>query len=286
MKNIANLCICIIVEIFFFTNFAVAGEKVFFYYTDPAGTPLAMTDSSGNVVWRADNKPFGEEQSITGTAENNKQFIGKEKDKETGLHNVGVRYMKDETGMFISPDPVGPVDSRTSKTNYGMLTNPQRLNSYAYGLNNPYRYIDLDGREVTIIIQRDKYTNTSVTGTISVKSDVTNSTFNGYILENAHAGKRHDKTPIPLGAYDAFVRTDHDPNRVELKDVPGYKNIQIHNGNTVDDAEGCFLSGSTRKENRVDGSRAAMGQINKVIREDGTNDIRVIVNGPSSEPIK
>jgi hypothetical protein len=45
---------------------AFAGEKVIFYTTDPAGTPVAMTDSTGNVVWRADYKPFGEEQSVAG----------------------------------------------------------------------------------------------------------------------------------------------------------------------------------------------------------------------------
>jgi hypothetical protein len=37
-----------------------AAEQVFFYHTDPAGTPLAMTDSTGMVVWKADYKPFGE----------------------------------------------------------------------------------------------------------------------------------------------------------------------------------------------------------------------------------
>jgi RHS repeat-associated protein len=123
-----------------------AGDKVFYYHTDPAGTPLAMTDVNGTVVWRADYKPFGEEQSITGTLENNERFVGKEKDKETGLQYFGARYMKDEIGRFITVDPVGPVDPRTSKTNYGMLTNPQRLNRYAYGLNNPYRFIDPDGK--------------------------------------------------------------------------------------------------------------------------------------------
>ena len=40
------------------------------------------------------------------------------------------------------------VDSKTSRTNEVMLLDPQRLNSYSYGLNNPYRYIDPDGRDV------------------------------------------------------------------------------------------------------------------------------------------
>ncbi len=129
-------------------------KKYFFYHNDPAGSPLAITDSSGQVVWRADYKPFGEVQSITGSVENNKQFIGKEKDKETGLHYILVRYYRDEIGRFISPDPVGPVDPKTSKTNYEMLLNPQKLNRYAYGLNNPYRYIDPDGKDAISVHYR------------------------------------------------------------------------------------------------------------------------------------
>jgi len=113
--------------------------------------PLAMTDSSGNVVWRADYKPFGEEQSITGSIENNEKFVGKEKDKETGLYYFGARYMEPRIGRFISPDPIGLVDPRTSKTNYEMLKNPQKLNRYAYSLNNPYRYVDLDGRDAILV---------------------------------------------------------------------------------------------------------------------------------------
>jgi RHS repeat-associated protein len=121
------------------------GRKSFFYHTDPAGTPLAMTGSSGTVVWRADYKPFGEEQSVTQSPENVMKFVGKEKDKETGLHYFGARYMKDEIGRFITTDPVGPVDPRTSKTNYSLLTNLQKLNRYAYSLNNPYKYLDING---------------------------------------------------------------------------------------------------------------------------------------------
>ncbi len=148
MKKVAMFYNYIIVMIFLLNGTVFAAEKVYFYHTDPAGTPLAMTDTSGNVVWRAVYKPFGEEQSITGTVENNEKFVGKEKDKETEtLMSFGARYMKAEIGRFTSTDPVGPVDPRTSKTDYKMLENPQKLNRYAYAGNNPIRYIDPDGQD-------------------------------------------------------------------------------------------------------------------------------------------
>jgi RHS repeat-associated protein len=126
---------------------AFAAEQVFFYHTDPAGTPLAMTNSSGTVVWKADYKPFGEEQSVTQTQVNDKRFVGKEKDTETGLSYFGARYESDKIGRFISADPIGPVNPKTSKTYEDMLLNPQKLNKYAYALNSPYRYVDIDGKE-------------------------------------------------------------------------------------------------------------------------------------------
>ena len=33
-----------------FTGEAYSADQVFFYLTDPAGSPLAMTDSAGQVV--------------------------------------------------------------------------------------------------------------------------------------------------------------------------------------------------------------------------------------------
>jgi len=125
---------------------AFAAEKVLYYHTDPVGTPLAMTDSQGNVVWKAEYKPFGEEHTVTGSADNNRTFVGKEKDSESGLSYFGARYLNSNTGRFIAPDPVGAIDPKTGKENSIILHNPQRQNQYAYGLNNPYKYVDADGR--------------------------------------------------------------------------------------------------------------------------------------------
>jgi RHS repeat-associated protein len=127
------------------TGVAFSGERVYYYHNDPAGTPLAMTDASGTVVWRGDYKPFGEEYQITGFPENDKKFVGKEKDEETGLYYFGARYMEAKIGRFVSPDPVGAVDPKTGSINQAVIHDPQRLNHYAYGLNNPYKYVDPDG---------------------------------------------------------------------------------------------------------------------------------------------
>ncbi len=87
--------------------------------------------------------PFGEEcltppcTPIQGT--NTRKFTGKERDAETGLDYFGARYDGSRIGRFITADPRLNIQAS--------LTDPQRWNRYAYGLNNPLRVIDPDGRE-------------------------------------------------------------------------------------------------------------------------------------------
>ncbi|MBM9614519.1 hypothetical protein JWJ90_09475 [Desulfobulbus rhabdoformis] len=128
-----------------FTSLPLAAE-VLYYDTNNVGTPVAMWDSAGRKVWEVTYYPFGTEyQTSTMRRENTRKFAGKEKDKETDLSYFGARYYDDLSGRFLTPDPVRPVDAFTSKTNQKILDNPQRLNRYAYGLNNPYKYVDPDG---------------------------------------------------------------------------------------------------------------------------------------------
>ena len=120
--------------------------EVFYIDTDNVGSPVAMWDAQGKKVWDAEYLPFGEEFTTTKSPRDNKnRFVGKGKDKETGLTYFGARYFDERSGRFLTPDPVRAVDPFTSRTNYELLENPQRLNRYAYGLNNPYRFVDPDG---------------------------------------------------------------------------------------------------------------------------------------------
>ena len=92
--------------LFFRVSVALAANQVYFYVTDPAGTPLVMTDATGSVVWRAEYMPFGEETINQATVQNSKMFVGKEKDSESGLYYFGARYNDSSSGRFISPDPI------------------------------------------------------------------------------------------------------------------------------------------------------------------------------------
>lgn len=111
-------------------------SELFFYDTDYLGTPLTLSDSSGGVLWHADELPFGEEYGVDGVVDiNSRRYVGKEKDVETGLLYFGARYMDAQDGRFGSADPVGLVDVGNGGINDEILINPQRLNRYVYGLN-------------------------------------------------------------------------------------------------------------------------------------------------------
>ncbi len=106
----------------------LAGEIVHFYHSDHLGSPLALTDQRGNVVWRRDYKPFGDEVDPGGeTTYNTHKYTGREFDPESGLYYYGARYYDPVIGRFTSTDPAG-----------GNPSNPQSWNRYVYRLNNPY----------------------------------------------------------------------------------------------------------------------------------------------------
>jgi len=70
----------------------------------------------------------------------------------TGLDYFGARYFIAAQGRWTSPDAINLTDER--------ILNPSNtLNKYIYGGNNPLKYIDPDGRDITVF-----YTNTGPAG--------------------------------------------------------------------------------------------------------------------------
>jgi RHS repeat-associated protein len=124
---------------------AVNTSRVEYYHHDALGNVRVVTDETGQVLERHDYLPFGEECTTGACAANPglgsgqpRKFTGKERDQETGLDYFGARYYGSRIGRFTSIDPV-----YTWREN---LIDPQRWNRYAYGRNNPLRYVDPDGR--------------------------------------------------------------------------------------------------------------------------------------------
>ncbi len=72
-----------------------------------------------------------------------------------------------------------------------------------------------------------------------------NGTIICYSLEKPWKENLNNISSIPAGKYNAILRYDHtDHWRIELKNVPGRTNVQIHIGNEVSDSKGCILVGN------------------------------------------
>jgi RHS repeat-associated protein len=84
------------------------------------------------------SRPFGECRNSTGTLPTDKKFTGQRLDN-TGLYYYNARYYDPGIGRFISADTIVSDPS-----------NPQSLNRYSYCLNNPLKYIDPTGHDLTV----------------------------------------------------------------------------------------------------------------------------------------
>jgi RHS repeat-associated protein len=122
--------------VFFFTcSEIVASETITYIHLDVLGSPVAATNGTGNVLWRETYQPYGERiRKEAASNSNNRWYTGHPQDPETGLVYAGARYYDPVIGRFMAVDPANFTEK-----------NPHSFNRYAYGNNNPYRYVDPDG---------------------------------------------------------------------------------------------------------------------------------------------
>jgi RHS repeat-associated protein len=133
---------------------AEPGAQVRWLVTDHLGTPRMVVDKTGALagVVRHDYLPFGEELTagVGGRTTANgygadgvrQKFTGHERDGETELDFAQARYYAAAQGRFTSPDPLFMAAER--------LPDPQQLNIYTYARNNPLKYTDPSGLDITI----------------------------------------------------------------------------------------------------------------------------------------
>ncbi len=117
--------------------YAQSGDTVTYVYTDPQGTPLAEADTHGNITKTYDYTPYG--SVAQGTPPDGPGYTGHVNDPETSLIYMQARYYDPITGRFLSIDPDVPKPG-----------NAFNFNRYAYGSDNPIRYIDPTGRIIQV----------------------------------------------------------------------------------------------------------------------------------------
>ncbi|RYH63584.1 MAG: hypothetical protein EON54_07840 [Alcaligenaceae bacterium] len=114
-----------------------SAQTVTYFHNDIAGTPMLATNAAGAVVWKENYLPYGHRQVADPASGGNKLwFTGKAYDPDTKLSYMGARYYMPLLGRFTGIDPVEIVPEQ-----------PHSLNRYAYANNNPYKYVDPDGKQ-------------------------------------------------------------------------------------------------------------------------------------------
>jgi RHS repeat-associated protein len=110
-----------------------------YYHNDLLGSPIAATSQGGTLLWREEYDPYGNKLLKQNTT-NRLWYTGHAHDEDSGLTYMGARYYDPIVGRFMGIDPVGFKE-----------TNPISFNRYAYANNNPYKFVDPDGRDVMVI---------------------------------------------------------------------------------------------------------------------------------------
>src|SRR5690606_24446591 len=118
------------------TSFTHAGEKITYIHNDALGSPVAATNQQGQVIWRETYRPHGQRTTNAAASANNKVwFTGKQEESALGINYFGARWYHPEVGRFLVIDPVGVSPD-----------NIHSFNRYGYANNNPYGFVEPDGR--------------------------------------------------------------------------------------------------------------------------------------------
>ena len=134
---------------------ATGRDEVVFYFNDALGSAVAAVSESGNLCWSEVYSGYGEKTIDSdhglngegcGVLGEERGYTGHTQDWETDLVYMQQRYYDASIGRFLSIDPLDADPN-----------NPMTFNRYAYGNNNPYKYIDPDGRLGTFLhgLQKD-----------------------------------------------------------------------------------------------------------------------------------
>src|SRR5229473_5759006 len=115
-----------------FNGSATGTAAIRYIHPDHLGSTNIVSDESGNIVQDNEYYPYGETRlnQQTYPTKEQRQFIGQFKDGNS-LSYLNARYLDNNRGQFLSEDP------SFLSVDTGVLQDPQQLNAYAYGRDNP-----------------------------------------------------------------------------------------------------------------------------------------------------
>ncbi|MYH17775.1 MAG: RHS repeat-associated core domain-containing protein [Gemmatimonadetes bacterium] len=112
----------------------IGGGGAIYYLADHLGSTRSLVDGEGTVTAAYDYWPYGKVLASSGTGSTHFRFTGHERDAESGLDYMLKRNYAYDVGRFLRPDP--------------MQDEYPAISPYAYAANNPFKYVDPDGRKI------------------------------------------------------------------------------------------------------------------------------------------
>lgn len=210
-------------------DFSGSTTSVFYYSSDYLKTTSVITDSLGNIKEDEDYYPWGGELQFVNSDSNRYKYKGDERDNETGLDKMGVRYYSNLLGRLTTPDPLYIETHR--------LVDPQQLNLYTYGRNNPLRFSDSTGLDIRLDCKANPPDCITALNLLNKRE---NAQFNvGLDKDNKLTAGDADPTVLSeseLALYNAITDTGH-TGTVDVVADTGQSEFGTHDGpgkNTVD----------------------------------------------------
>ncbi|PYM71132.1 MAG: hypothetical protein DME03_20055 [Candidatus Rokuibacteriota bacterium] len=139
-------------ELLSLTQVAPSGRRSQFYLTDALASTTNLTDTGGTLAQSYRYDAWGRQRDQAGASDNPRQFTSQYRDAETGLQYFGARYYDEESGRFLSQDPL-----------QGQPSMPSSLHRYLYAHANPVRFTDPLGLEAVEAPRKGSWWNRTVT---------------------------------------------------------------------------------------------------------------------------